>query len=282
MDGAIILDQDCTEIVRAAVHLVPDPSIPTDESGTRHRTAERINKQVGYPVISVSQSMRSSRCTSTAGATSSRAPPRSCPGPTRRWPRWSGTAAPGRGQRHAVRARDRGSGHRPRRRRGGPAAGDGAADRPGDRERYAIELGSDGRMLTLQLDELTGGVESNREPSRGLPAGRPAHPYGRRRAGRARSAGRDRAARCRPGQPRTRVRPRRRRARPHRQPARLPDAGQDPRLPRTVIDRLTEHFGSLQKLLAPAPTNCSRWMGSVRRELARSGMACLGWLSRPS
>src|SRR5215475_2572383 len=58
MDGAIIVDQDCTEIVRAAVHLVPDPSIPTDEAGTRHRTAERINKQVGYPVISVSQSMR--------------------------------------------------------------------------------------------------------------------------------------------------------------------------------------------------------------------------------
>ena len=35
-----------------------DPSIPSDESGTRHRTAERVAKQTGYPVISVSQSMR--------------------------------------------------------------------------------------------------------------------------------------------------------------------------------------------------------------------------------
>jgi diadenylate cyclase len=58
MDGAIVLDDSLTRIVWAATHLVPDPSIPTDESGTRHRTAERVAKQTGYPVISVSQSMR--------------------------------------------------------------------------------------------------------------------------------------------------------------------------------------------------------------------------------
>jgi diadenylate cyclase len=58
MDGAIVIDSDATRIVRAATHLVPDPSIPTEESGTRHRTAERVAKQTGYPVISVSQSMR--------------------------------------------------------------------------------------------------------------------------------------------------------------------------------------------------------------------------------
>jgi diadenylate cyclase len=58
MDGAIVLDDNCARIVRAAVHLVPDPAIPTEESGTRHRTAERVAKQTGYPVISVSQSMR--------------------------------------------------------------------------------------------------------------------------------------------------------------------------------------------------------------------------------
>jgi diadenylate cyclase len=57
MDGAIVVNDD-EKIVRAAVHLVPDPSIPTDESGTRHRTAERVAKQTGHPVISVSQSMR--------------------------------------------------------------------------------------------------------------------------------------------------------------------------------------------------------------------------------
>ena len=57
MDGAVILTNDCSRIVQAAVHLMPDPTIPTEESGTRHRTAERVARQTGYPVISVSQSM---------------------------------------------------------------------------------------------------------------------------------------------------------------------------------------------------------------------------------
>ncbi|GAA4605913.1 DNA integrity scanning diadenylate cyclase DisA [Actinoallomurus liliacearum] len=58
MDGAIVIDAHCTRIVRAGVHLMPDPTIPTEESGTRHRTAERVARQTGYPVLSVSQSMR--------------------------------------------------------------------------------------------------------------------------------------------------------------------------------------------------------------------------------
>lgn len=57
MDGAIVVDPKAGRIVRAATQLVPDPSIPTSESGTRHRTAERTSRQTGYPVISVSQSM---------------------------------------------------------------------------------------------------------------------------------------------------------------------------------------------------------------------------------
>jgi diadenylate cyclase len=57
MDGAIVCDRDVTRIVRAAVQLVPDPSIETSESGTRHRTAERVAKQTGLPVVSVSASM---------------------------------------------------------------------------------------------------------------------------------------------------------------------------------------------------------------------------------
>lgn len=58
MDGAIICDKDARTILRAAVQLVPDPSIPTRESGTRHRTAERVAVQTRVPVISVSQSMQ--------------------------------------------------------------------------------------------------------------------------------------------------------------------------------------------------------------------------------
>ena len=58
MDGGIVTDGELTRILRAAVQFVPDSSIETSESGTRHRTAERVAKQTGYPVISVSASMR--------------------------------------------------------------------------------------------------------------------------------------------------------------------------------------------------------------------------------
>ena len=58
MDGAVVLDRDATRIIRAGVQLMPDPSIPTEETGTRHRTAERVAKQTGFPVdLGVSQSM---------------------------------------------------------------------------------------------------------------------------------------------------------------------------------------------------------------------------------
>lgn len=57
MDGAVVLSTDGGRIVRANVQLVPDPAIPTQESGTRHRSAERAAIQTGYPVISVSASM---------------------------------------------------------------------------------------------------------------------------------------------------------------------------------------------------------------------------------
>lgn len=57
MDGAVILNTEATRIVRANVQLTPDPTIPTVESGTRHRTAERVGLQTGVPVIAVSHSM---------------------------------------------------------------------------------------------------------------------------------------------------------------------------------------------------------------------------------
>jgi diadenylate cyclase len=58
MDGAVVVTGDLSKIVKAGVQLVPDSSIETAETGTRHRTAERVAKQTGSPVISVSQSMR--------------------------------------------------------------------------------------------------------------------------------------------------------------------------------------------------------------------------------
>ena len=55
MDGAIILNAAATRIVYANVQLMPDPTIPSAETGTRHRTAERVAKQTGALVISISQ-----------------------------------------------------------------------------------------------------------------------------------------------------------------------------------------------------------------------------------
>jgi diadenylate cyclase len=58
MDGAIILDEAVERILYANVHLVPDPSIPTSETGTRHRTSERTARQTGMPVVCLSEAMR--------------------------------------------------------------------------------------------------------------------------------------------------------------------------------------------------------------------------------
>ncbi|MBR3134461.1 MAG: DNA integrity scanning diadenylate cyclase DisA [Clostridia bacterium] len=55
MDGAIILSEDLKKIIHANVQLIPDFSIQTTETGTRHRTAERVSKQTGKIVISISQ-----------------------------------------------------------------------------------------------------------------------------------------------------------------------------------------------------------------------------------
>jgi diadenylate cyclase len=57
MDGAIILAADASRIARANVHLVPKATIPTSETGTRHRTAERVARSIDVPVIAVSEAM---------------------------------------------------------------------------------------------------------------------------------------------------------------------------------------------------------------------------------
>ena len=55
MDGAIIVNAPVTKIAYANVQLMPDPTIPSNETGTRHRTAERVAKQTEALVISISQ-----------------------------------------------------------------------------------------------------------------------------------------------------------------------------------------------------------------------------------
>lgn len=55
MDGAIVITEDLGRLAYANVQLVPDPAIPSAETGTRHRTAERVARQTGSLVVSISQ-----------------------------------------------------------------------------------------------------------------------------------------------------------------------------------------------------------------------------------
>ncbi|HEX2499019.1 MAG TPA: DNA integrity scanning diadenylate cyclase DisA [Actinomycetes bacterium] len=278
MDGAIVLDQNCAKIVRAAVHLMPDPSIPTDESGTRHRTAERINKQVGYPVISVSQSMRiialyvHGRRYVLEGSAAILSRANQALATLERYKlrldEVSGTLSALEIE-DLVTVRDVSA----------------MAQRlemvrriAREIEGYAVELGSDGRMLTLQLNELTGGVEPDRElmVRDYLPAGP------RSRTVAAALAALDqldatelldvglvsRAVGFGPGADvlDLAVSPR-----GYRMLARIP------RLPGTVVDRLTEHFGSLPKLLAAGVDEllAVEGVGEARARSVRDGLSRL-------
>src|SRR5207253_4062883 len=55
MDGAIIVNAALSKLAWANVQLMPDPTIASDETGTRHRTAERVAKQTSALVVSISQ-----------------------------------------------------------------------------------------------------------------------------------------------------------------------------------------------------------------------------------
>lgn len=55
MDGAIVLSKDLKRILLANAQIIPSPKILTQETGTRHRTAERTAKQTGELVVSISQ-----------------------------------------------------------------------------------------------------------------------------------------------------------------------------------------------------------------------------------
>jgi diadenylate cyclase len=55
MDGAIILTRDAKRILYANATLIPDSALPSFETGIRHRTAERVARQTGELVISISQ-----------------------------------------------------------------------------------------------------------------------------------------------------------------------------------------------------------------------------------
>jgi len=284
MDGAIILDKDCTRIVRAAVHLMPDSSIPTVETGTRHRTAERIAKQTGIPVISVSQSMRiialyvddiryvledTGQILSRANqalATLERY--------KLRLDEVSGTLSALEIE-DLVTVRD-------------VAA---VAQRlemvrriANEIDGYVVELGVDGRLLSLQLDELVAGVEPERElvvrdylPStvgtnrRRLTVEGALEQLDQLSATDLLDIGAVARALGHGGEMLdAAVSPR-----GYRLLAKVP------RLPRAVIDRLVDHFGNLQKLLA-ASIDDLQAVGGVGEHRARSVREGLSRLAESS
>ncbi|AKI96873.1 DNA integrity scanning diadenylate cyclase DisA [Kosmotoga pacifica] len=58
MDGAIVVDEGLNKIIAANVQLVPDPSIPSSQTGMRHRTAERMARQTGKMLVAISKRKR--------------------------------------------------------------------------------------------------------------------------------------------------------------------------------------------------------------------------------
>ena len=55
MDGAVIVDENVSTILKANVHLNPSDNLETSETGTRHRTAERVSAETNLKVIAVSE-----------------------------------------------------------------------------------------------------------------------------------------------------------------------------------------------------------------------------------
>jgi diadenylate cyclase len=163
MDGAIVLDRDGSRIVRAATQLLPDPSIETNESGTRHRTAERVAKQTGFPVVSVSQSMQivalyvdgRRHVLEESSAILSRANQalQTLERYKSRLDEVTGTLSALEIE-DLVTVRDVASVLRRL---------EMVRRISEEIDSYVVELGTDGRLLTLQLEELTGGLGNDRE-----------------------------------------------------------------------------------------------------------------------
>ncbi len=278
MDGAVVLSTDLTRIVRAAVHLVPDPTIPTDESGTRHRTAERVARQTGFPVVSVSQSMRIVALY--VG--------------DRRYVLDDSAAILSRGnqalatlERYKLRLDE--------------VAGTLSALEIEDLvtvrdalavvqrlemvrriaeevEGYVVELGTDGRLLSLQLDELMAGVAAEREfvVRDYLPGGKRGRKAEEALAdldaiGAQDLLDLDVLANCLTLPPALEGLDAAVSPRGYRLLAKVP------RLPRTVVDRLVEHFGSLQKLLAAGIDDLQAvdGIGDTRARTVREGLSRL-------
>jgi diadenylate cyclase len=277
MDGAIIIDANISRILRAAVHLMPDHTLPSNETGTRHRTADRVARQTGFPVISVSQSMQiiaayvgeTRHVLEDSGQILSRA-----------------NQALATLERYKMRLDEVASTLSALEIEDLVTVRDVAvvAQRlemvtriAREIEDYIVELGTDGRLLALQLEELVTGVDAERElvirdylprtrrskspeellaQLEALSATELVDPAATARVlGLGNSEHLDGA-----------VTPR-----GYRLLAKVP------RLPASVVDRLVEHFGTLQKLLSAGIDDLQavEGVGELRARSVREGLSRL-------
>ncbi len=161
MDGAIILASDASRIARANVHLVPKATIPTSETGTRHRTAERVARSIDVPVISVSEAMATitvyrndyKHTTQTAGWLIDRSS-QALATLQRFRSRFDDalTVLSRLEMEDSVSVRDVVSVLQP---------GEMVRRIADEIESHLVELGSDGRLIHLQTEELSAGVEES-------------------------------------------------------------------------------------------------------------------------
>ena len=275
MDGAIIIDKDISRITRAAVHLMPDPNIPSEETGTRHRTADRVARQTGFPVISVSQSMQiiaayvgeTRHVLEDSGQILSRA-----------------NQALATLERYKLRLDEVSSTLSALEIEDLVTTRDVAvvAQRlemvsriAREIEDYVLELGTDGRLLSLQLEELVTGVDQERElvVRDYLPGGRKAKTV---------EASLDRLSSLSPTDlvdPASAARALG--LSEHLDGAVAPRGyrllAKVPRLPSAVVDRLVEHFGTLQKLLSAGVDDLQvvDGVGELRARSVREGLSRL-------
>lgn len=162
MDGAIILASDGSRIARSNVHLVPDPDIPTSETGTRHRTAERVSRQIDVPVITISEEMGVVSIHARGLKKTMEPIPRVLARADQALQilgRYKSRLDSVSGALSALEVEDL------------VTVRDVATVLQraemvrriaAEIEGYVVELGADGRLVQLQLDELTGGVDTDR------------------------------------------------------------------------------------------------------------------------
>ncbi|MBD8870853.1 DNA integrity scanning protein DisA [Nocardioides sp. MJB4] len=277
MDGAIILDSEISRIHLAAVHLMPDHTIPSAETGTRHRTADRVARQTGFPVISVSQSMQiiaayvggTRHVLEDTGQILSRA-----------------NQALATLERYKLRLDEVASTLSALEIEDLVTVRDVAvvAQRlemvtriAREIEDHVLELGTDGRLLSLQLEELVTGVDAERElvVRDYLPAGR------RPKSAEALLGRLDALSPADLVDPASVARALGLSASEHLDGAVAPRGyrllAKVPRMPPTVVDRLVEHFGTLQKLLSAGIDDLQAvdGVGELRARSVREGLSRL-------